>query len=100
MTEKEYGTSIIKERIDIGDGYQYGFCEELYKNDNVYWFEKHKDKNCRTDPNLIQVVEEMGEKANGKFAKLKIIEIPDNTEWTIEEYDGLEWIAEAHRTWD
>jgi len=53
----------------------------------------------RSDPLLIQVIEELGEKANSKFAELKIVEIPDDVKWTIEEYDGKEWIAEEHRTW-
>jgi hypothetical protein len=53
----------------------------------------------RDDPALIQVVEEMGDAANGWAAELKIIEIPDEVEWTVHEYDGLEWVAEVHRTW-
>jgi hypothetical protein len=53
----------------------------------------------RTDSILIQVVEEMGEEANGKYGELKIVEIPDYVEWQIEEYDGMEWVAEKHRTW-
>ena len=53
----------------------------------------------RNDPILIQVVEEMGTKANGRCAKLEIIEIPDGTEWQIEEYDGSEWVSEVHKTW-
>jgi hypothetical protein len=48
---------------------------------------------------LIQVVEELGDGANGYFAKLKIVEIPDDVLWQIEEYDGKEWVAEQHRTW-
>ena len=53
----------------------------------------------RTDPLLIQIVEEMGSEANGCHATLKILEIPDNIGYTIEEYDGTEWVAETHRTW-
>jgi len=30
---------------------------------------------------------------------LKIVDIPDGVEWEIEEYDGMEWVAEKHRTW-
>jgi hypothetical protein len=41
----------------------------------------------------------MGEAADGAFAELKVIEIPDGVEWQIDEYDGTEWIAEKHRTW-
>jgi hypothetical protein len=53
----------------------------------------------RTCPKLIQVVEELGEKANGQFAKLRIIEIPDGVDWEIDEYDGSEKVEEKHRSW-
>lgn len=53
----------------------------------------------RDDPILVKVVEELGEDAYGMFAELKIVEIPDNVEWEIAEYDGMEWVAEVHRTW-
>lgn len=53
----------------------------------------------RDDPDLVRVVEELGEEADGTFAKLKVVEIPDDVKWDIEEYDGSEWIAEVHRTW-
>ena len=53
----------------------------------------------RSDSILVQVVEEMGEKANGWAADLKIVEIPDDVKWHIHEYDGLEHVAEDHRTW-
>lgn len=54
---------------------------------------------ARDDPVLVQVVEELGAAANGKYAELKVVDIPSDVEWTIEEYDGAEWIAEKHRTW-
>lgn len=53
----------------------------------------------RDDPTLVQVVKELGKKANGKFADLKIVKIPDGVEWEIDEYDGLETIDEKHRSW-
>jgi len=54
----------------------------------------------RDDPYLIHVIEEMGtEEASARYAKLKIVEIPDDIEWEIEEYDGVEWISEIHQTW-
>jgi len=53
----------------------------------------------RSDPHLIQVVEELGDKANGTHAKLRIVEIPDDIQYSIEEYDGIEHIAETHNTW-
>lgn len=53
----------------------------------------------RDDPALVQVVEEMGEAANDRFSSLKVVEIPDDVEWEIDEYDGYEHVAEKHRTW-
>lgn len=63
----------------------------------------------RTDPALIQVVEELGEKANGINASLVIIEIPDGTEYAIrgknnngndcDTGEGNQYIVEKHRIW-
>lgn len=61
---------------------QYGDCRE-----------------SRSDPALIDAVETLGEKANGGYAELKIVEVPDDVKWHIAEYDGSEWVAENHRTW-
>jgi hypothetical protein len=53
----------------------------------------------RDDPILVEVVEEMGSSANGSYSALKVVEVPDEVDWVIDEYDGLEWAAERHRTW-
>jgi hypothetical protein len=53
----------------------------------------------RNDPLLVRVVKELGDKANGMCAELAIVEIPDDVDYQIDEYDGIEWIAEKHRTW-
>lgn len=54
---------------------------------------------CRDDPALVQVVEELGEKSQYRYAKLRIVEIPEDVSWNVQEYDGLEHVAEKHRTW-
>lgn len=54
----------------------------------------------RSDPALVDAVETLGEKADGRFAELKVVEIPDDVQWQIDEYDGNEWVAEKHRIWD
>ena len=53
----------------------------------------------RDDPYLIKIVRDLGMTANGAHANLKIIEVPPEVEWQIEEYDGNEWVAEKHRVW-
>ena len=54
----------------------------------------------RDDEHLIAVVELMESEASNKYSELKIVEIPDDVNWYIEEYDGKEWVAERHRTWE
>ena len=68
---------------------------ELAGTNLKYWSYREK----RNNPLLVQVVEELGAKANDTFADLKIVDIPDDVEWYIHEYDGLESVYEQHRTW-
>jgi len=42
----------------------------------------------------------MGHLTNGSYSRLKIVEVPDDVEWEVDEYDGNEWVAEKHRTWE
>ena len=57
----------------------------------------------RDDPILIKIVQELGlKRAGGNYSQLEIIEIPDDVPddgWIIKDYDGMEWVAEKHRTW-
>ena len=78
----------------------FGLSHEAYKYLNIPWdnygYEFERD---RANPDLVRCVEALGAKANGHYARLKIVEIPDGVDWIIEEYDGREWVAENHRTW-
>ena len=91
-------------------GIEYETSEPDWKisNESLYWHKGHVNEDdyyiyCRDfprdDPALIQTVEELGDKANGWCADLGIVEIPDDVEWEIAEYDGNEHVAEKHRTW-
>lgn len=54
----------------------------------------------RNSPILLQVIDELGEqRASGRFADLRVIEIPDGVKWHIADFDGMEHIAEDHRQW-
>jgi hypothetical protein len=46
----------------------------------------------RTDPILVQVVEELGDEASGDCAELCIHELDRGTRYRIQEYDGSEWV--------
>ena len=74
------------ELADTGRFHGYGYSEGF-------------DKYNRADPLLVAAVEALGEKANGKCARLCVTEIPDSIDWEIDDYDGMERIAEKHRTW-
>lgn len=54
----------------------------------------------RNDPVLVAVVESLGENACSNHSKLKIVQIPDEVKWQIQDYDGKEWVSEVHRTWN
>jgi hypothetical protein len=88
---------------DLNDGglFVNGMTKDLGEKTNELpngcWFDRYGNE--RTDPALLRVIEELGERANGVCAKLEVVEIPDNVEYEIAEYDGNEWIAEKHRTW-
>ena len=64
-----------------------------------YGLTDRSDPKIRTDQRLITIVEELGGEADGRFADLKVVEIPDGIKWEIDEYDGIEHIDEVHRTW-
>jgi hypothetical protein len=54
------------------------------------WYYNYVD---RHDPVLVQVVEELGDKANGECAKLRIDEV--DGPYRIDEYDGNESVETA-----
>ena len=67
-------------------------------DDKAYFSPDHDIE--RTDPFLIKAVERLGEKAGGRFAKLKVVKVPNGIKWEIHDYDGMESIHEKHRSWD
>lgn len=70
----------------------------IVKGDSVWTYTRSND-DTRCDPDMVAVVEALGDAANGPHARLEVVEVPDDVQWTIEEYDGQEHVAEKHRTW-
>lgn len=91
---KQAAAELAAYQRDNGDGsknhwYGYGHADKG----------GYPDGYNRQDPDLIAAVEQLGEKANGSMAKLRVIEIPDDISWEIDEYDGIESVSEKHRSW-
>lgn len=86
------------DRDDVQEAMPYGVDIPTV---NAWWHKHQLDSRPenREDPLLIQVIEELGEEASGSCAKVSIVEIPSDVEYTIEEYDGYEHVAEKHRKW-
>ena len=74
-------------------------CKEAQKciQDKLFYGNLYETE--RNDSRLAQVVEELGENANGDHAELEIIDIPDDITQYIDDYDGRESIHEEHRSW-
>ena len=91
-----------EERVKELEGYWMDHPQEVRKAHNERYAKERFDDDeiPRDDPDLIATIELLGtDVCAGRYCSLKIVEIPDDVEWKIEEYDGLEWVAEKHRTW-
>ncbi len=74
----------------------FGLSDKAYKQLGLE--SSHADI-ARDNPDLVEVVEELGQQSWGMCAELQVVEIPDDVKWHIHEYDGSEYVAEDHRTW-
>ena len=55
---------------------------------------------ARDDPALVRVVEALGAAANGALSTLKVVEIPVDADWYVDDLEGgIEIVRERHRTW-
>jgi len=91
-----------KDKINLKP-FKEGFFEHpyykgiLYHNEFVYFIEDCSE--IRSNEDLIKVVEKLKEKASGKLSELIIVEIPEDVDYEIDDYDGMETIHEEHRSW-
>jgi hypothetical protein len=94
------------ERYAELSGFELLVKDSKFEGYSLFYKDVEQDENLlsehdleRDDPILIKVVEELKQKASTMFSDIVIVEIPDDVQWDIEEYDGLEWVAEKHRRW-
>jgi hypothetical protein len=85
---------ITKARDDRHSTDRYG---PIIMVNGIHWHDKDI---ARDDPILVTLVTELGKVACGEHARLKVVRIPADVDWQIEDYDGKEWVSEKHRTWN
>ena len=79
--KKDFGDSFNDKEVDAWD-------------EHVYLDTPHRE-----DHILIECVEELGKRANGRYAELQVVEIPDGMDYVIDDYDGIETLHENVRCW-
>jgi len=77
LEKREWSSMTMDERVAYNKAYS-----------KQTWYHRDVD---RHDPVLVQVVEELGEKAGGNYAKLTIDEV--DGPYRIDEYDGNESVV-------
>ena len=85
---------IDKHGLDIDSEYGYVDNEDFGIVDERY-------EAYRMDKRLVSVVKKLGvDKASGKYAALRIVDVPDDVVnvhgWHISDYDGCESIHQSH----
>ena len=91
-----------KDWHDVGDGLFAGHGEYVLYDETgeTVWTHDARSYENRTHPDLLAVIKELGEDvASGEHAEIEIVDIPDGIEYEIEDYDGIETVEEAHRSW-
>lgn len=100
MTTYDEKGEYVDETADFCDGgIDRKYPSIVPRYSETYGYKKIKE--FRSNPILVKVVKKLKGKANGLFAKLKVVDIPfDSIEgWEIEETDGWETIQEIHKSW-
>lgn len=91
---RELGCKAALEETDIG--------EKWKDSDKVRkpFLDSFCHRIARDDPLLLQVLDELSsDEASAPLAELRVVEIPDGIEWSIDDYDGMETVEEKHREW-
>lgn len=106
LSEKAFSEYLKRKRAKcVSPANEFGwtkFTENLISGKNYishYDYVSPSNLTTREDPDLIEIIENLGEESFGMFASLKIVEIPDDVKYEITEFDGLETIREKCRTW-
>lgn len=53
-------------------------------------------RNCEI---LVRVIKSLGKLAHGVGSELRVVDIPDDVKWEIQDFDGMERVREKSRSW-
>lgn len=73
----------------------FGLSKEAYDYLGIPWDGygyAYNDDEKRTDTRLIECIETLGAMADGRYASLRIVEVPDGVPYEIDCYDGIETV--------
>lgn len=104
VINRDFGGFGLSEEAHAFIAKRKGWTHACSDYDMDYWYsesgiEVYDRQLPRTDLDLIAAVETLGADANGRYADLKIVEVPDGVDWYIHDYDGSEEVHERHRVW-
>jgi len=94
----ELGVNATKDRTSSSSE----LCIHEYTGEDIEFYGRYSSYlgyDVRTNPLLIQVIEELGDDANTELSCIEIVEIPDGIHYEIYDYDGIETAHECHRSW-
>jgi hypothetical protein len=86
------GSPLVEDVHNLTGGNYNPKDEVIPFNDFSASFNEYSHK-LRCHPDLVEIVEKLGEKASGMCADLNVVEIPDGIDWIITDYDGIETIG-------
>ena len=95
--------AMTREKAFSGSSYKYhAFTVSIDDGNTIFptgsFYYPYLD-DARSDLDLIEVIETLGDKANGEHADLQIAEIPDGADYEIDEYDGNESVVPPRQSW-
>ena len=92
------GVALTNAEAEVTDDYLVHYYTTSDQNKDDYFSAYDLS---RTDPALVQTIEELGDEASGPCSNLQIVDIPKGTSYRIDEYDGNESVmTQDNYNWD
>jgi hypothetical protein len=92
----------IQKGMTLGDSKSVDYTDwKLRDAADRYYANRGDENSFRCNPIVVEVVETLGDEADGSCARLVIVDIPYLGEegWHIKSHDGIETIHPDHQSW-